>query len=34
MDNEISKGFLIRAWEAVTTAALDDTWALYEGRDE
>jgi hypothetical protein len=27
MDKEIATGFLIRAWEAVTTAALDDAWA-------
>jgi hypothetical protein len=34
MDKEIATGFLIRAWEAVTTSALDDAWSLYEGRDE
>jgi hypothetical protein len=34
MGKEIATGFLIRAWEAVTTAALDDAWALYEGRYE
>jgi hypothetical protein len=34
MDKKIATGFLIRVWEAVTTAALDDAWSLYEGRDE
>jgi hypothetical protein len=34
MDKEIATSFLIRAWEALATAALDDAWALYEGRDE
>jgi hypothetical protein len=34
MNKEIATGFLIRVWEAMTTAALDDMWSLYEGRDE
>jgi hypothetical protein len=34
MDQEIAAAFLIEAWEAVTTAALDSAWSLYEGQNE
>jgi hypothetical protein len=33
-DQEIAAAFLIEAWEAVSTAVLDNVCLLYKGRDE
>lgn len=34
VNKPIAAAFLIRAWEAIGTAVLDDAWALYEDTGE
>jgi hypothetical protein len=31
---QVAAAFLVRAWEAVSTAVLDEAWALYEEVEE
>jgi hypothetical protein len=33
MSKQVTVSFLIRAWEAVSTAVLDEAWAIYNGFD-
>jgi hypothetical protein len=34
VSKDIAAGFLLRAWEAVSTQALDETWSIYEDFDQ